>query len=325
MLNLDNPYGFTTFYYAPADTFSSQLIPDLQDLGCRWWRPQYRWLNIERAPGVYTWTYLDAAVAAANTAGINIAFPIQDAPSWHLTQTCGAGGVALPGAADTATFAAAVAARYNGASGHGTIQSIEIGNEEYDSKVSCLDPTYYVPVLKAALSTIKDSGFRGLIGCAATLQRDTAHLTSWYQTFYGKGCGPLVDYLNFHYYNCPHGPNGGNSFAPTFHLYWQLLSQLSASNGFSGMDVWCTETGYPTSIQPDYDCTVTEEMRRSHFQITLDDARSSGVISHLFWYTIDSDRAGTSITLGYPPTRTYTPTYGLVKNYIATYPTWSIA
>jgi hypothetical protein len=155
-------------------------------------------------------------------------------------------------------------------------------------------------------------------------QRDTAHLTSWYQTFYGKGCGPLVDYLNFHYYNCPHGPNGGNSFAPTFHLYWQLLSQLSASHGFSGMDVWCTETGYPTSIHPDYDCTVTEEMRQSHFQITLDDARTSGVISHLFFYTIDCDRAGTSVTLGYPPTRTYTPTYGLVKSYIATYPTWSM-
>ncbi len=324
MANTDNPYGFTTFYFGPDDTYSSQFFADLHDLGCTWWRAAYRWVNIEQSPAVYTWTVLDAAVAAANAAGIHLILPIMDAPSWHLTQTCGAGGAPLPGASDTATFAAAVAARYNGTNVQGVIASIEVGNEEYDSKHTCLDATYYVPVLQAAAPAIRTAGFSNKIGCAATLQRDTANLTSWYDTFFNAGCGSLVDYLNFHFYNCPHGPNDGNAFAPTFQRYFQLLRQFSTAHGYPDMDVWCTETGYPTNLHPNYTCMVTEAVRNAYFQLMIDQARQGGVVSHLLFYTIDAHLDGNSITHDYGSNRTYTPAYITLQNHIERYPQWKV-
>src|SRR3989442_15828609 len=116
-----NPYGFSVWGYQSRIAAS----------GVKWVRLQRDWSSIETSPGVYNFSGLDQDVARANAAGVNATVPLQDAPSFRLTQVCN--GVNLfPGPNEMSTFASVVAARYNGRNGHGYVASFEIGNEEYD-------------------------------------------------------------------------------------------------------------------------------------------------------------------------------------------------
>src|SRR2546423_7146405 len=83
-LSNDSPYGFTT----TAATFSKQAAVFMKDLKLTWVRTQIDLATIETKSGVYDWTLLDRSVALANSYGVNLVYPIRNAPSFHLTQTC---------------------------------------------------------------------------------------------------------------------------------------------------------------------------------------------------------------------------------------------
>ncbi|TME86653.1 MAG: hypothetical protein E6I43_04070 [Chloroflexi bacterium] len=110
-----NPYGFSVWGYQNRVTAS----------GVKWVRLQRDWSSIETSPGVYNFSGLDQDVARANAAGVNATVPLQDAPSFRLTQVCN--GVNLfPGPNEMSTFASIVAARYNGRNGHGYVASFAV-------------------------------------------------------------------------------------------------------------------------------------------------------------------------------------------------------
>src|SRR2546428_12830127 len=114
-----NPYGFSVWGYQNRVTAS----------GVKWVRLQRDWSSIETSPGVYNFSGLDQDVARANAAGVNATVPLQDAPSFRLTQVCN--GVNLfPGPNEMSTFASVVAARYNGREGHGYGARLAIRNGE---------------------------------------------------------------------------------------------------------------------------------------------------------------------------------------------------
>src|ERR1700674_2740087 len=116
-----SPYGFTTIH---AD---SQLVTFYKQLNVCWVRYQFHWSKIETSNGVYDWSQVDAAIATMNAANIHVDFAIQDAPDWHRTQICsGDGKPFLPGPAEMATFATAIATRYDSQHGHGYIDAFEI-------------------------------------------------------------------------------------------------------------------------------------------------------------------------------------------------------
>ena len=147
-----NPYGFSVWGYQSRIAAS----------GVKWVRLQRDWSTIETSPGVYNFSGLDADVAAATAAGVHATVPIQDAPGFRKTQVCN--GVSLfPGPAEMSTFASVIAARYNGQSGHGYVDSFEIGNEEWDgywggswtNTLPCRAANYYGPVLKAGYQAVK--------------------------------------------------------------------------------------------------------------------------------------------------------------------------
>src|SRR5262249_30091344 len=82
---------------------------------------------------------------------------------WYLT----------PDPQHTAVFAQAVATRYNGQNGHGTIQAFEIGNEEYDSQnpngssanaYNDRSPIYYIKVLPVVAPAIRAAHPKALVG-----------------------------------------------------------------------------------------------------------------------------------------------------------------
>ncbi len=66
-----SPYGFTTIN---ADT---QLVADYRQLNVCWLRYQLPESDIETIKGVYDWGQLDTVVAAMNTAGIHLDFPLE--------------------------------------------------------------------------------------------------------------------------------------------------------------------------------------------------------------------------------------------------------
>src|SRR5207244_497734 len=115
-----NPYGFSVWGYQNRVTAS----------GVKWVRLQRDWSSIETSPGAYNFTGLDQDVARANAAGVNATVPLQDAPSFRLTQVCN--GVNLfPGPNEMSTFASIVAARYNGRNGPGYGRYMDFANFHY--------------------------------------------------------------------------------------------------------------------------------------------------------------------------------------------------
>lgn len=338
---VDNPYGFTDAL-SPTDNFTDQAVTDMHDVGLTWVRAQENWSTIETAKGVYNWSLLDQAVAKANAANVNLVFPIRNAPSWHLTQTCTSSDghkQQFPGVQDMVTFATAVAQRYTN-QGHGSIAAIQIGNEDWDNaqfgnltqSAQCRVPNYYAPVLSAAYDAIKAVNPHILVISAGLFWKRPQHIHDWYAYLYQHGDADKFDFGDFHYYMCntslgvvydPNvgGPNG-TSFSsdwPTLNTIFSAFQQANTENNVT-KSLWITETGYTINgnNQPSQ-CIVSQQTVANYMTEELDDARlSGGLVAKLFWFTMDEGTNGMSITQGTMKTIAYTT----LKNYIAAHPSW---
>ncbi len=305
------PYGFTILRRLTPET-----IAYLKELRITWVRYQLDWAHIEAQPGQFDWSELDSAVSLVNASGMHIDFPLQLAPDWALSQTCG-GKPLLPGAKEMTQYASALAQRYNGRNGHGYIDSYEIGNEEFDEHLprnkkivasNCSQVnfvSFYGPVLKAGYQAIKSQSPQALVGMAAIWWVNTPHIRSYLDWLYQNGYGDYFDYANFHYYPCAGNPNTaapGNPTItdgdrPSFDLEWQTFHEIMAQYGDSRKPVWVTETGWAISnINQAQRCIVSPEQQAQFMSYLLTEAAKSHVVQQLFWYTIDLKNDGMSIT-----------------------------
>jgi|SRR5579885_303808 len=288
-----SPYGVTTIH---AD---QQLITDFHDTNIHWIRYQIA--------GTPNWSSLDADVQRLNAAGIHIDFSIH----------CLGGGSCfsnpqLAPASAYASLATQLASRYNGT--HGTIDAFEIGNEEFDS----YPPSTYPPYLKAGCQAVKAANPKALCGMYGTVNPNLSHLSSVVSAIFTAGDGQYMDFMNYHYY--VHGQNpanpGGN--LPSFNQVWQSFHQIASANGFPQLPIWVTETGWPTAA---VSCcqAVSPQTQSQYMQYVLDQARTSGVIQRVFWFTMDYGDQGDSLD------RTSTgrlPAFMTLQNYIKQYPSW---
>jgi hypothetical protein len=328
---LVSPYGFTD----TQANFTDAAVADMQKVGLGWVRSQLDWEKIETAPGVYDWSSLDRVVSLANSAHVKLVFPIRNAPDFHLTQTCttadGQFSTQFPGAQDMAQFATAVATRYNGLSGHGFIDAIQIGSEDWDNakfgvlseSAQCRQPSFYAPVLAAAYDAIKKVDPLTLVIGTSLFWKDPTHQHDWYDYLYKHGDAHKFDAGAFNYYMCNLDPNVGDDATgfPALHEILDAIRQANEENGvFKSM--WITEVGWTingTNQNPN--CIVTQQQVAQYMQEVLDDARTShGLVSKVFWFTMDEDSNGMSITQDGTPTLAYTE----LQNYIAQYPFWPI-
>jgi hypothetical protein len=315
------PYGFTVLR-----DFRTQTVSYLKQLGVTWVRYQLRWSIIERTPGQYNWSELDAAVALANANSIHFTFPIQDAPSWALTQVCD-GIHFLPGANEITQFATVLAQRYNGKNHHGYIDSYEVGNEEYDSKwtgswassIPCRQPSYYGPVLKAGYQAIKAQSPDALVGMFGLWWIDTPHIRSFMQWLYQNGYGKYFDFANFHYYICNGNPALTVRNRPSLDLEWQTFHDVMAQYGDSGKPIWLTEIGWTIDgVNQKAQCSVTPQVQAQYMRFVLNEAVHSLVIQHIFWYTIDHGNDGMSIT----QLDGQLPSFQVLRSFIQQKPLW---
>src|SRR5207253_1482622 len=293
--NNAKPYGFSIWGYQNRVTAS----------GVKWARVQRDWSTIETSPGVYSWNGMDSDVARANAAGVRITVPIQDAPTFRKTQVCN-GANLFPGPSEMSSFAAIIAARYNGNNGHGYVDSFEIGNEEYDgywggswaNTLPCRAANYYGPVLKAGYLAVKAQSPTALVGMFGMWWVNTPHIQSYMTWLYQNGYGPYMDFANFHYY--PGGdPSLTSGSTPSYPLEWQTIRAVQAA--YNGVKpIWCTEVGWAVNSNGQPGPLVSTTLQSQYLHYILDNSRTSGVVQRVFIYMI-SDTGSDGMNI-YPPT-----------------------
>ena len=315
------PYGFTVL-----TNFRQETVEDLKQLHMNWVRYQLNWVNIEPEPGHYNWQLLDNAVALANANGIHITFPLQGAPPWAQSQVC-AHRHFLPGADEMAAFANTVALRYNNQNGHGYIDSYEVGNEEFDSlwtgdwneSLSCRKPTFYGPVLKAAYVAIKTASPRAIVGMGALWWVNTPHVHEYMNWLYQNQYGSYFDFANFHYYTCNDDPAVTKGDRPSFNEEWQTIHSIMAQHNDGSKPIWVTELGWnTTAVAQDPHCVVTPQVQSQFIIDTASAAMNSHIIRHIFWYTIDRENDGMSLTQ--PAGKL--PGFYALQDFIRQHPQW---
>lgn len=315
------PYGFTVL-----TLFDQTTINDLKQLHINWIRYQLRWSDIETQPGHYDWRKLDSAVALANTNGMHLTFPLQDAPTWALHQMCAHRNL-LPDAQTMATFASIVAHRYNNHSHHGYIESYEVGNEEFDSlwtgdwneSIACRQPNLVGPELKATYLAIKAASPSARVGMNSMWWVDTAHVHDYMTWLYQNHYASYFDFANFHYYICNGDPDITVGDRPSFDLEWQTIHDVMAAYGDGNKPIWVTEVGWNISdVYQSARCIVTPQQQAQYLVATARSAMDSHVIQHIFWYTINREKDGMSITQASEKL----PSFYALQKFIAQHPTW---
>lgn len=322
---------------ARSSTFWTNFNADTTNLGLNWVRTQRRWSDIENPQGTYNWTGLDDDVSKLNTAGLKISFPIQDAPSWALanpSQTVD-GTHYLPDPTLMAGFATQVATRYNGLNGHGFIDAIEVGNEDfdiyYDSSYPLDTPPYqpyrdvsfFTPVLSAVSPAIRSASPKTLVGMCAMWWREFPHIQNFMTGIYTAGLKNYFDFANFHFYPGGNDPylSENSGIYPSFVAEYQKIQSVMLAYGDGAKPIWCTEFGWAVT-NVNQSTVITQDQQNAYYKEMLDFARQSGAIQKIFFYTLSYDNDGMTLEQGTGPTFTPTEAYTTLKNYIAQYPHW---
>ncbi|GCE31074.1 hypothetical protein KDA_65580 [Dictyobacter alpinus] len=322
IIDQDRPYGITIH-----NRFRKQTIQYMKYLNINWIRYQQKWSELEPQQGHYNWSRLDAAVALANAQKIHITFPLQAAPDWALRQTC-AHRKLFPGPDEMASYGQSVAQRYNGKNGHGYIESYEVGNEEFDSlwtgnwqeSISCRQPSFYGPLLKATSKAIKKASPRALVGMAAIWWVNTAHVTAYMHWLYQNDYGSSFDYANFHYYVCNGDPTQTKGDRPSLDLEWKIMHKIMQEYGDEHKPIWLTDVGWTTSgVNHDPHCVVTPKTQVLYMLEATQMAMNSHVINHIFWDTVDQDNDGMSLT----QPQGKLPAYNALHDFVQKHPCWS--
>jgi hypothetical protein len=279
------PYGVTNTQVMP------NLIPDMQTLQSCWVRLQINAKDIGSDP--YTnWQKLDGYIQALHNAGIHIDAVMRCFKGTDCFQNPATS--ILPTPQQVKDFATALAERY------GTmIDSYEVLNEEYDNVPNSMLPNY-CGLLQAGYTAIKAVEPTATVGMYGTYKVNPTHLPLVVQAL--QSCTAYMDYANMHYYAGGGDPNNPIQGQLSFTQAVNMLKQL-------GKPIWVTETGWPIS-----NANIVKYMNEE-----LDDARTSGVVTHVFWYTLDFPQQN-------PPQpkdiHYSTAAFNAMKNYIAAHPTW---
>ena len=218
-----------------------------------------------------------------------------------------------PDPQSTKVFAQAIATRYNGQNGHGTIQAFEIGNEEYDSQnpngssanaYNDRNAVYYINVLPVVAPAIRAAHPNALVGMCAIWWNQLPHAGDFLNAIYQAS--PTMkshfDYVNFHYYPFESGSSDmvdvdrwcwaaqPTSTVPSFTQEWQALQAVMRANGDGNKDIRVTEFGWYTTTNQSYRGTtnlVTQDVQARNYFSLFESARLSGIVSHVFFWTLD--------------------------------------
>jgi hypothetical protein len=275
-------YGVTVGSKGPL--LSQEVITGMRDLGATDLRFQVPWSMIEPNKGTYSWAIWDDAVAKCNAAGIALMLSIKEAPSfWQDAQ-------GLPQPQGMAQIAEAMASRYDGKHGHGSIVGIDCGNEDFN-----LSSTFYFSQLaacmKAVYPAVKAINPALIVIPGATLQRNTAHISAAITTLCNEAKGNF-DALNCHtYFGIPDNghldPSDGSlANIPSFPQYIEAVQAAMHGAGVS-VPIWVTEFGWTLSTNYNHPAriVVDQATQWKYEKYCYDQAIALGVAA-MFVFTL---------------------------------------
>ena len=330
----DTPIGFSIDATSNV-SLNPNVIPDMKDIGTRWLRWFVNWSNVELTKGLYTYGSLDLVVSQCNSQGINLLLVVASPPSWWLINATATDGSTyqVPSPQGTLNMAQALAQRYDGNHGFGTIQGIELGGEDYDSVAN----TSYVPLantMNLCYRALKGAYPTLTVGPGATVQRSTSHIQYFWAGMWTAANGQF-DFMNDHYYTCQpssafYDPsNDSVSNVPSFAHMLQLLQSASSTANQPGFPIWITETGFAinTNYGRAYPHCVTDQATQSNYlNYELQSLQALNQSAKLFVTTLDFSNStptqgagtsdGMSVYQGIPGLNgTTTPAYFMLKLY----------
>ena len=330
----DTPIGISIAATSNV-SLNPNVIPDMKAIGPRWLRWFVNWSNIESPKGLYTYGSLDSVVQQCNSQGINLLLVVASPPSWWLINATATDGstYSVPSPQGTLNMAQALAQRYDGNHGFGTIQGIELGGEDYDS----VPNTSYVPLantMKLCYPALKGAYPTLTVGPGATVQRSASHIQYFWNGMWTAANGQF-DFINSHYYTCQpanafYDPsNDSVSNVPSFAHMLQLLQSASSTANHPGFPIWITETGFAinTNYGRPYPHCVTDQATQSNYlNYELQSIQALNQSAKLFVTTLDFSNStptqgagtsdGMSVYQGVPGLNgTTTPAYFMLKLY----------
>jgi hypothetical protein len=263
----DTPLGLTqgTKNNAALNAF---MISDLKAMGIRWLRWQPYAYSIELSQGQYTWGNLDSVVQQCNAQGINLMLTVLFPPAWGLS-----GGFPTP--SWSLQFAQAMASRYDGNHGHGQIQGIELGNEDYT--ISGDNPTALAATMNACYQPLKNAYPNLIVGSGCCIHRNKGVVPGYYQTLWQKAPAKF-DYINFHFYCQNNNSSDPSVDGAGFYSYDTLIAALQQANSNAGhphFPIWITETGWPINTNGfTQQYVVTQQQQWNYEKYVLDKSRA---------------------------------------------------
>jgi hypothetical protein len=316
-------------------SLNPNVIPDMKAIGPRWLRWLVNWSSIELSKGLYTFGSLDSVVQQCNSQGVNLLLVVASPPTWWLINATATDGstYSVPSPQGTLNMAQALAQRYDGNHGFGTIQGIELGGEDYDSVAN----TSYVPLantMNLCYPALKSAYPTLTVGPGATVQRSTSHMQYFWNGMWTAANGQF-DFINSHYYTCQpanafYDPsNDSVSNVPSFAHMLQLLQSANTTANRPGFPIWITETGF--AINTNYGrafphCVTDSATQSNYLNYELQSIQALNQSAKLFINTLDFSNStptqgtgtsdGMSVYQGIPGLNgTTTPAYFMIQLY----------
>lgn len=231
-----------SLYQLSADEIATTL-DTLKALGVNDIRIAVPWAAVQPYNATsYDWSRLDAVIDAADARGMGVLGVINATPPW-----AGYPLVGHPDPTAYATFAAAVASRYQG-----KISAYEVWNEPNGVTFwSPPDASSYTELLKAAYPAIKAADpnatvIAGVLGAVGTVPGVTLSPVTFVAQMYADGAHGFFDALSYHPYQYT-TPFSLGTVTDSPLTQTEAIRALMAAAGDGSLSLWATEYGLPTT------------------------------------------------------------------------------
>jgi hypothetical protein len=249
-----NPIGICAHLGALSSTDLNKQLDLMQQAGINWIRFDMFWGTVEPTQGNWTFAKYDPIVSGILSRGMQAIAILEQywAPAWYR-------GTAPwnqpPAPQDYAMFAQTVAAHYKG-----QILLYEIGNEPNmnGNWYPQANASAYTALLQAAYPVIKSADPNAKV-ISAGLSPTGITPETFLTQMYASGAQGYMDYVGYHPYSWPNGPDytgSGATFSELSNLY-----SIMQNNGDGNKQIMATEVGWPT-----YSGGVTEANQAAYIQ-----------------------------------------------------------
>lgn len=213
--------------------------------GINWVRFDVNWSDIEQTKGIYNWTHYDSVVNAVLSKGMHVLALVAQygVPSWERTDP--SNWQSPPNnPQDFQTFIQALATHFKG-----KVTLYEIGNEQniLDFWPPAPDAKKYTQFLIAGYNGVKAADSTAQVVSAGLANIPESEDTNFINAMYANGAKDHFDYLGFHPYSWPAGPDFTQW--PARFNYLDTVHQIMTANGDGDKKILITEVGWPSTTQ----------------------------------------------------------------------------